>query len=99
MNLEILRAIITIAMVLGSATFILAAVRVVFFFGAMVRGQEELTKQATEAAASFREFAVKIENVLEDHEGRIVDLETEQAVRDKLDEERKERRDRDPKAR
>lgn len=91
MTIEILRALITIAIVLGSATFILAAIRLVFYFGQLVRGQDHLSKQVEIGAASFTKFAEEIRDLLADHEDRINGLETDKAVREKVDEDREKR--------
>src|SRR5262245_32465689 len=99
MTIEVLRALITIAIVAGSATFILAAIRVVFYFGQFAKGQESLTEQVKVGAESFKAFAAEIRGILTDHEDRIGVLETDREVREKVDadrEKRQGRRGKDP---
>lgn len=89
MGNELVRVMVSVLAVLGSASFILAAVRMVFFFGQLVKGQEQLSGEVRQGAASFEKFAAQIHEILENHDGRISNNTRRLDLRDAVDQERR----------
>lgn len=89
MSDEAARAFVSVLVFLGSTSFIVAAIRAIFSFGQLVKGQQQLTDEAKNAAASFKEFAGEIRKLLMDHDARLSEVEKWREVQTALQEERR----------
>lgn len=89
MSNDLARSVLTILAILGSASFILAAIKMIFSFGQLVKGQDQLTEQARKAASSFEEFARDVRSLFREHDGRLQEVEKFVEVHRAVEDERR----------